>query len=170
MSRLRNLLACLALFTAYADARGQTFQPLPSIRAAALAALQADTSAQALLAPGLRLPACGQPLEASANSPTVADVRCPDSPGWRLFVPVRLATGKGLALRPAAATAPESAIMVKRGDPVMLRASIGGTEVTMQGRALGQARAGGVVNVENISSHRIIRGRLTDDGAVEVLN
>ncbi|QNN48049.1 flagella basal body P-ring formation protein FlgA [Thermomonas brevis] len=38
------------------------------------------------------------------------------------------------------------------------------------GRALGQARAGGILNVENDSSHRIIRGRLATDGTVEVVN
>lgn len=170
MARLRNLLACLALFTAYADAGGQDFQSLQSIRAAALSTLQVDASSQALLSPGLRLPACQQPLEASANSPTVADVRCPDNPGWRLFVPVRLAAGSQARRAVAPEAEPESAVIVKRGDPVMLRASLGGTEVTMRGRALGQARSGGIVNVENLSSHRIIRGRLAEDGAVEVLN
>jgi flagella basal body P-ring formation protein FlgA len=64
-----------------------------------------------------------------------------------------------------------SAVIIKRGDPVVLRASLGGgTEVRMGGRALGQARVGGILNVENDSSHRIIRGRLAADGTVEVAN
>lgn len=167
MDRPRKFLACL-LLTATAGAGAQDVQPLQSIRDAALAALQADASAQAVVAPGLRLPACRQPLTASASSPTVADVRCPDSPGWRLFVPLRLGAQAGVAR--TAEENPALAVMVKRGDPVVLRAGIGGTEVRMGGRALGQARAGGILNVENDSSHRIIRGRLAADGTVEVIN
>lgn len=170
MIRPHTVLACLALLAAYSEVHGQAMQPLQAVRAAALSAVQADASAQALLAPGLRLPACAQPLQASASSPTVADVRCPDTPGWRLFVPVRLAQDNRAPLQVAAAAEADPAVTVKRGDPVMLRASFGGTEVTMQGRALGQARAGGIVNVENTSSHRIIRGRLTETGVIEVLN
>ena len=172
MTLPRKLLACL-LLAATATAGAQDAQPLQPIRDAALAALQADASAQAMVAPGLRLPACRQPLtaSASASSPTVADVRCPDSPGWRLFVPLRLGAQAraGQAARPSEEIA-EAAVMVKRGDPVVLRASFGGTEVRMGGRALGQARAGGILNVENDSSHRIIRGRLAADGSVEVVN
>lgn len=167
MDRPRPFLACL-LLAATATAGAQDLQPLQPIRDAAISALQADASAQAMVAPGLRLPACRQPLTATASSPTVADVRCPDSPGWRLFVPLRLgATAQ--AVRTAEEN-PALAVMVKRGDPVVLRASIGGTEVRMGGKALGQARAGGILNVENDSSHRIIRGRLAADGTVEVVN
>ncbi len=170
MDRPRKFLACLLLATALpaATAAAQEAQPLQPIRDAALAALQADATTQAMVAPGLRLPACRQPLAATASSPTVADVRCPDSPGWRLFVPLR----QGAQARTARGTEEiaESAVMVKRGDPVVLRASFGATEVRMGGRALGQARAGGILNVENDSSHRIIRGRLAADGSVEVVN
>ncbi len=167
MDRPRQFLACL-LLAATATAGAQDVQPLQPIRDAAISALQADASAQAMVAPGLRLPACRQPLTATASSPTVADVRCPDSPGWRLFVPLRL--GNTVQAVRTAEENPALAVMVKRGDPVVLRASIGGTEVRMGGKALGQARAGGILNVENDSSHRIIRGRLAADGTVEVVN
>ncbi len=167
MDRPRQFLACL-LLAATAAAGAQDVQPLQPIRDAAITALQADASAQAMVAPGLRLPACRQPLAATASSPTVADVRCPDSPGWRLFVPLRL--GAMAQATQVAGENPAQAVMVKRGDPVVLRASIGGTEVRMGGKALGQARAGGILNVENDSSHRIIRGRLAADGSVEVVN
>ena len=77
---------------------------------------------------------------AAANSPTVADVRCPDTPGWRLFVPVRPAPASRLLAAPEESGV--SAVIIKRGDPVVLRASLGGgTEVRMGGRALGQARS-----------------------------
>lgn len=167
----RNSLILLAMLAACTGARAQqATQPLQPIRDAALAALQADANAQAMVAPGLRLAPCGQPLAATASGPAVAEVRCPDTPGWRLYVPVRRATVAAAPARPAAEESPESAVMVKRGDPVVLRSGIGGTEVRMGGRALGQARAGGILNVENDSSHRIIRGRLAADGTVEVVN
>ena len=171
MPRLSRTLACLLLPLACAPdgARAQALQPVQAIREAALAAVQADASSQAMVAPGLRLAACTQPLVAAANSPTVADVRCPDTPGWRLFVPVRPAPASRLMASPEETAA--SAVIIKRGDPVVLRASLGGgTEVRMGGRALGQARVGATLNVENDSSHRIIRGRVAADGTVEVVN
>ncbi|MBN8716335.1 MAG: flagella basal body P-ring formation protein FlgA [Xanthomonadales bacterium] len=167
--------ACLAglLFAALSlAASAQSLQDLAAIQQAALTALQAGPGTQAMLAPGLRLVACRQPLVAAPSTPTVADVRCPDAPGWRLFVPVRnaptaAASGPAAGI-PADGGAP--AVIVKRGDPVVLRARIGNSEIRMGGRALGQAMAGNVVNVENDSSHRIIRGRLNADGTVDVVN
>lgn len=58
---------------------------------------------------------------------------------------------------------------LRRGDPVVLVSRTGGVEVRMAGRALGAARAGGVVAVENPSSHRLLRGRLVAEGVVELL-
>lgn len=168
--------ACLAglLFAALSlGASAQSLQDLTAIQQAALTALQAGPGTQAMVAPGLRLAACRQPLVAVPSTPTVADVRCPDAPGWRLFVPVRNAPAAAAA-GPSAAGAPADggapAVIVKRGDPVVLRARIGNSEIRMGGRALGQAMAGNVVNVENDSSHRIIRGRLNADGTVDVVN
>lgn len=168
--------ACLGglLFAALSlGAPAQSLQDLAAIQQAALTALQAGPGAQAMVAPGLRLAACRQPLVAVPSTPTVADVRCPDAPGWRLFVPVRNAP-LALAASPAAAGAPADggspAVIVKRGDPVVLRARIGNSEIRMGGRALGQAMAGNILNVENDSSHRIIRGRLNADGTVDVVN
>ncbi|WP_449448218.1 flagella basal body P-ring formation protein FlgA [Thermomonas brevis] len=166
------MLALLA--TSAAAQAQQATQPLEPIRQAALAALQAEGDAQAMIAPGLRLAPCGQALIAVPSGAAVAEVRCADTPGWRLYVPVRrtaTATATAQARMPnAAEESPESAVMVKRGDPVMLRAGIGGTEVRMGGKALGQARTGGILNVENDSSHRIVRGRLLADGSVQVVN
>src|SRR5690606_26074572 len=67
-------------------------QPLEDIAAAAVAALGAGDaqSAEAVLAPSLRLARCSQPLQAVATGPTTAQVRCDDTPGWRLYVPVRV--------------------------------------------------------------------------------
>lgn len=169
----RNRLIFIALLAASSGTWAQqATQPLEPIRQAALAALQADADAQAMIAPGLRLALCAQALIAVPSGPAVAEVRCADTPGWRLYVPVRRTAMANAQPRVPDATeeSPESAVMVKRGDPVMLRAGIGGTEVRMGGKALGQARTGGILNVENDSSHRIVRGRLLADGSVQVVN
>lgn len=165
-----NVLSGLLLAGACNCAGAQAQQDLQPIRAAALAALQADATAQAMIAPGLRLTACSQPLVAVPSTPAVAEVQCPDTPGWRLYVPVRKPGTRIVRSLPEHSDSTADAVTVKRGDPVVLRVSIGGSEVRMGGKALGQASAGGIVNVENDSSHRIIRGRLAADGTVEVLN
>lgn len=58
-------------------------------------------------------------------------------------------------------------VLLRRGDPVTLVSRHGGIEVRAQGRALGQATVGGTVSVENLSSRRIIKGRLVSEGVVE---
>lgn len=213
-------LLALALLGA-ANARAAAFepQPLDEIRAAALAALGAgDDPAQATLDLALRLARCSQPLQAVASGAAMAQVRCPDAPGWRLFVPVRIhreadvvvltvaaASGVPIAANqlavqrrevgqaagttfsdpaalvgriPSRALAPgrvpteadlSLGAPLRRGDPVVLVSRVGGVEVRMRGRAMGAARAGGVVVVENTSSRRVLRGRVVADGVVEVM-
>lgn len=66
-------------------------QPLDSIRTAALEAVGGPgAQGEARLDSRLRLAACRQPLEAVANSARMVQVRCADTPGWRLYVPVTL--------------------------------------------------------------------------------
>lgn len=202
------------------QARAAAPQPLADIRTAAIAALGATDaqSAEAVLDPRLRLAQCSQPLRAVASGPKTAQVRCDDTPGWRLYVPVRVRRVADVVVlgTPAASGVPISAnqLVVQRrdigdaagatfsdpaalvgripnhalapgvvpteadlaigrplhrGDPVMLVSRTGGVEVRMPGRALGPARAGGMVAVENMSSHRVLRGRLAEEGVVELL-
>jgi len=66
------------------------WQPVASIRAAALSTLAAGTEGEAVLADTLRLPACAQPLAATPTASTTVEVSCPDAGGWRLFVPVKV--------------------------------------------------------------------------------
>ena len=81
---------CMLLLATPAVVASET-QPLAEIRSAAIAALGAsDEQAQATLDPALRLVRCSQPLQAVAHGASMAQVRCADSPGWRLFVPVRV--------------------------------------------------------------------------------
>jgi flagella basal body P-ring formation protein FlgA len=113
------LLACASVSAARAADPGP--QPLDDIRSAAVAALGADAAhAQASVDSSLRLRRCTQPLQGVAASARMAQVRCPDTPGWQLYVPVRVRReAQVVALaRPAAAGVPITAdqLVVQRRD------------------------------------------------------
>lgn len=80
---LTGLLAATAVLAA-------DFQPVESIKSAALAALPAGSEAEATLDPALRLPRCASPLVARVQGSHSVEVSCPQDAGWRLFVPVRV--------------------------------------------------------------------------------
>ena len=188
---IRYLLAALTLWPVLAW--GDGFQSPESVRAAAAGVL--GDGAEAVVGARLRMPTCSQPLQATANGATSVAVRCADSPGWQVYVPVRVRQGdEAQAPAPApVATAPSAPAMtaatvgrrlrparplgdpaaaekpaVLRGDPVTLVSRAGGMEVRVGGRAMGAAAIGGTVSVENTASRRIIRGRLVEPGVVEV--
>jgi len=58
--------------------------------------------------------------------------------------------------------------LVRRGDNVALVARSGGLEVRMAGRALANAGENERVSVENLSSHRVVQGIVSQDGDVLV--
>lgn len=60
------------------------------------------------------------------------------------------------------------AMAVKRGDQVTLVSTIGGISVRAHGVVTGSAAVGGQVSAENLSSKRIVRGRLIEPGIVEI--
>lgn len=100
-------------------------QPLAEIRSAAIAALGAsDEQVQVTLDPALRLARCSQPLQSVAHGASMAQVRCADSPGWRLFVPVRVRREADVVVLTMAAAA---------GIP------IAANQVVVQRREVGQA-------------------------------
>ena len=71
----------------------------------------------------------------------------------------------GTPFTPDLVTAPDA---VARGDHVMITARNGTFAVTSRGKALANARVGEQVLVENLSSTRKIRARVTGPGQVEV--
>ena len=66
------------------------WQPVDSIRAAALSTLPQGSEGDTTLDAALRLPACGQALRAEPTGTSTVEVSCPDAGGWRLFVPVKV--------------------------------------------------------------------------------
>ncbi|OEZ00551.1 MULTISPECIES: flagellar basal body P-ring formation chaperone FlgA [Stenotrophomonas] len=87
--RVALLIAAVALAAAPVHAAGG-WQPVDSIRAAALSTLPAGSEGDTTLDSALRLPACGQALVAQPTGTTTVEVSCPDAGGWRLFVPVKV--------------------------------------------------------------------------------
>ncbi len=91
MRILPIVVALIALVGAspHAQAAGG-WQPVDSIRAAALSTLPAGSEGDTTLDSALRLPACGQDLRAQPTGTSTVEVSCPDAGGWRLFVPVKV--------------------------------------------------------------------------------
>ncbi|GAB3094042.1 flagellar basal body P-ring formation chaperone FlgA [Lysobacter terrae] len=81
---LAAMLACAGRALA-----GAEVHPLQDVRNAAITALGAPADAETTLDPALRLTRCVQPLQAVASGPRTALVRCPDAPGWRVYVQVQ---------------------------------------------------------------------------------
>lgn len=62
----------------------------------------------------------------------------------------------------------KQAILVKRNDPVIIRAQSGGLRVQMNGKAMGQGAKGEVISVKNTQSNRLIEARVEAAGIVSV--
>ena len=86
---IATVLAVLFALASPAWAAGG-WQPVESIRTAALSTLPAGSVGDTTLDSALRLPACAQPLVAQPRAPTTGEVCCRDAGGWRLFVPVKV--------------------------------------------------------------------------------
>jgi flagella basal body P-ring formation protein FlgA len=123
----KALLTALALSPLLAGAA--TFQSVDSIRAAAVAAFGANASAEAAVDSQLRMPACTQPLAATVAGAASVAVRCADTPGWQVYVPVRVR---------------READVVVLAKPVRGDEPIGPEHLAVQRRELG-ANAGPVV-------------------------
>ena len=89
MRRITSLLG-IALALASPWAAAADWQPVASIRTAALSTLAAGSEGEAVVADALRLPRCGAALQVQPTANTTVEVSCPDAGGWRLFVPVKV--------------------------------------------------------------------------------
>ncbi|MCU1067707.1 flagellar basal body P-ring formation chaperone FlgA [Stenotrophomonas maltophilia] len=89
MRRVTSLFA-IALAVAAPWASAADWQPVASIRTAALSTLPAGSEGEAQVADALRLAKCGGALQVQPTANTTVEVSCPDAGGWRLFVPVKV--------------------------------------------------------------------------------
>lgn len=61
-------------------------------------------------------------------------------------------------------------LLVKRDQPIMIVAHMAGITASMPGVALKNGRKGDMIKVRNISSQRVISGRVDDDGIVATVS
>lgn len=113
---------------------------------------------------------------ASGSMPTAADLAIEErelGPNQMFFRDTSQISGRvlrrplmaGSILSPDLLSAPTK---VRRGDAVTLLGRAGGMEVRVQGRALADGQEGQSIQVQNISSGRIVGGTVRSEGLVEV--
>ena len=136
------------------------FQPVDTIKAAALGALPVGSDAEATLDPALRLPRCGAALVARVQGSNSVEVGCPD--GWRLFVPVRVRRSQTVLVL-SRGIAPGETITADAFGPETRDASrIVGAAVADPAQAVGRVArrmlsAGAVLSATDRVAQRLIR-------------
>lgn len=154
-----SLLICLLLPL---NALANGFQPVESIRAAALATLGAGEQGEAGVDDGLRMPRCGQPLRAQATANTTVEVSCPDAGGWRLFVPVKvrreqavLVLTRGVAVGETLGAADIST--VRRDTARIAGAVLSAPELAIGRVARRTLSAGSLLSANDLVAQRLVR-------------
>ena len=156
---LRLTTALIGVLTACA-VMAADFQPVDTIKAAALGALPAGSEAEATLDPALRLPRCGAALVARVQGSNSVEVGCPD--GWRLFVPVRVRRSQTVLVL-SRGIAPGETITADAFVPETRDASrIVGAAVADPAQAVGRVArrtlsAGAVLSATDLVAQRLIR-------------
>ncbi|UOV01954.1 flagellar basal body P-ring formation protein FlgA [Pseudoxanthomonas mexicana] len=136
------------------------FQPVDTIKAAALGALPVGADAEATLDPALRLPRCSAALVARVQGSNSVEVACPD--GWRLFVPVRVRRSQTVLVL-SRGIAPGETITADAFVPETRDASrIVGAAVADPAQAVGRVArrtlsAGAVLSATDLVAQRLIR-------------
>lgn len=221
----RLLVALLSLLPLTPALAVDAVQAPDSLRRAAMVAVQAanpQLRVSALpLDERLRLPACGQALQATPEPVRGGQVRvavaCAAPSAWTVYVGVRISdlrpvltlarsAARGQALEGALLTLQERDVtalpfgyfsspaelagmqlrraatagavitpdlveapkLVRRGDLVTLVGRSGAIEVRSQGKALKDGGRGERIPVENSSSRRVVEGRISASGEIEV--
>ncbi|WP_305805219.1 flagellar basal body P-ring formation chaperone FlgA [Stenotrophomonas sp. YIM B06876] len=157
---MRPMLMLCLLLAAPVWAAG--WQPVESIRSAALATLDAGTDAEATLDAGLRLPACPVALEARATANTTVEVSCPQAGGWRLFVPLKIRREQAVLVLNRGLAAGEILGPADIGSVKRDTARIAGAVLTDPQQAIGRVArrtlaAGSLLSATDLVSPRLVR-------------
>ncbi|UZK68894.1 flagella basal body P-ring formation protein FlgA [Sphingomonas sp. S1-29] len=175
-----RLLIPALLIAAPAAAQQRSFQDTALLDTAVAqftgAAIGSDGGAVAAIDRRLKLAPCAMPqFEWRSPAQDTVVIRCM-APVWRIYVPV-IAEPKASApiLAAAAPVTPalKPEIVVKRGDPVMVKAGSAGFSITRDGVAMGDAAAGARLMVKvdpkkpPIQAVAVEAGRVTLPGWAE---
>lgn len=158
---LRLSFALLLLTSAFALPAAEGVTDPEAIRDAALAALGAvGTGSQAMVDPALRLAACTTALQATPTGPRTVEVRCGDTPGWRLYVPVRVRKEADVVVltRPVPAGQPITAdhVAVRRRDVAGGAAAYSDTSVVIGMTAVQGLAPGTALTRGNLASGALL--------------
>lgn len=155
------LIAALALASPPAQAAG-SWQPVDSIRAAALSTLPAGSEGDTTLDSALRLPACGQALRAQPTGTSTVEVSCPDAGGWRLFVPVKVRRNQTVLILNRGIAAGETLGVADITTAQRDVARIAGAALADPAAAVGRAArrtlsAGSLLSANDLVAQRLVR-------------
>ncbi|MBT2767446.1 flagellar basal body P-ring formation protein FlgA [Stenotrophomonas sp. ISL-67] len=153
-------IATLAGAPAHAQAGG--WQPVDSIRAAALSTLPAGSEGDTTLDSALRLPACGQDLRAQPTGTSTVEVSCPDAGGWRLFVPVKVRRNQTVLILNRGIAAGETLAVADITTAQRDVARIAGAALADPAAAVGRVArrtlsAGSLLSASDLVAQRLIR-------------
>jgi len=138
------------------------WQPVASIRAAALSTLAVGAQGEAVVADSLRLPVCSQGLTAQPTASTTVEVGCPDAGGWRLFVPVKVRHNQTVLVLARGVAAGESLtaadITTVQRDAARIAGAVLSDPQAVIGRvARRPLQAGGLLSASDLVAQRLIR-------------
>ncbi|USI73733.1 flagella basal body P-ring formation protein FlgA [Sphingomonas morindae] len=170
------ILSCLIAAPAGAVAGPDGFEDIARLESRVVAALDADVAT-----PGgplthldrrLKLAACPKPVTIDPPALGALPLRC-EPLGWRIRVPLMRVPGAQpapgtpamAAAQPATPAAPP---LIRRGDPVELRATSAGFTVSTAAIAQEDGRAGGKVRVKTDARGPVVIGDVVDTGIVRV--
>ena len=166
---IRSLTAALAAASCASAATGQSYgaqsyvdlAQIDRAVAAFTGAAQGDPGGAAqLLDRRLRLAPCPAQFTTSwyGTRQDTVEVRCPASPGWKLYVPLVASAAA------AAATAPP---VITRGDAVTISVSGAGFAVSQPGEALESGETGAWIKVRGPGANAaVLRARVLRPGLV----
>lgn len=157
-------------------AMASPFQPVESIRAAALSTAEAGEEADATLDPALRMPLCAAPLQARRSGAATVEVACPE--GWRLFVPLRVRRQQSVLVLSRSIAAGETitadTFMTQQRDATR----IAGAAIADPADAIGRSArrtlvAGSVLTAGDLVAPRLVRrgdtiALVSSQGGIEV--
>ena len=159
MLLLRPMLMFLLALPMTVALAATGFEPVESIRAAALQAVPGG-QAEASLDPALRMPACGQALEARQATAGTVEVSCPQ--GWRLFVPVKVRRNQTVLILNRGIAAGETLGVADITTAQRDAARIAGAALADPAAAVGRVArrtlaAGSLLSANDLVAQRLIR-------------
>ncbi|MCU1020063.1 flagellar basal body P-ring formation chaperone FlgA [Stenotrophomonas maltophilia] len=177
MRPISSILA-VALAVASPWAVAADWQPVASIRAAALSSLPAGSEGEAQVADALRLPRCAGALQVQPTANTTVEVSCPDAGGWRLFVPVKVRRNQTVLVLARGIAAGETLTAADISTAQRDAARIAGAVLADPNAAIGRIarrplQAGTLLSSNDLVTQRLIKrgdnvALVSRRGAVEV--